>query len=688
MERPRIVNRITYEGDRSLAVTHKKAAVRLLDSCRLHASFSRLGTYNMRKEMDDGTIIEAQIVGGVPSARVIAPFGDKAKTEKAWKAPVFVVVVGNEVIGYKVALVPTVKDATPKLKKMGSMNEIMRVLPPVNQRERYVRRYSVKTDLRSYETGEPFLELYVPEGESTIQLFPGEKEVLGPRCDPETFQGTHCPYSPVNPIIVTCHEEVASSTGLLDQFAINGLEHFIDLGYTARAWNYQRQNQSSYWAEKREATYSATAAPTFLSFGVDLVRRRGFSAVIESPGDSLTTYGLLTTQRWRCTDEWTDIDFEEPFEAYGLIAMVCLTVERINTPVGRAIVLSDKTPILSAIHGVYNSDPDQFTMGKSEPMTYPIESEVYDSVIGEKDECISNPSKPLKMYSYTRPDFFHSWGESYKGKFVSPLTKYITSKNTPAFIAYSQQSGTSGLTYNNVLFKNISFAAEHDTGVVEVYFKSFLEAEFSYNEDTEVFDKTAIRQVAVGASGYDTDYFLHNLRRVFETFRADDLQSGLLTVDSPEAVKGTIMAYLFDWQEDGAGMLDDLEVFDRINDLRGSLGLAPLAWSHDLSVAARIHAEDMATHHFLGHIGSDNSVPGQRIDGTGFSGLAREHLIIGENCAAGQDTAALAVEAWINSPPHYAAMVHPQFLEIGIGLCLDETGKAYWCTTFAGDADA
>lgn len=686
MERPKIVNKIVYDGDRGLAVTYKKAALRLLESCRLHASFNRLGVYSMSRKMDDGTVIEAQVIGGVPTVKVTSPRVPVRKPENEWTNPTLVVVVGNEQVGYKVALVPTTETLTPKVRKYDTMREIMRMLPPVRQRELFVRRYAAKTDLRAYDVGEPLNDLYVVDGE--IHFFPDEVEIDGPRCNPPT-EG-HCPYSPVNPDIVTCHSEVNGSTPLLEPLLPSDIEHTVELGFTARAWCYRREGDSSYWAEKREVTYAASAATNRLSFNLDVVRRRGYSTAEVYAGDCLMNHGLLVTERWKCTEEWQDTS-ATPYEQYGLAAVVELIVERIETPVGRAYVLGDKAPTLDAIHGVYNSDPDQFTMGKSEPFTYPIDSEIYRAIVKEKDDCRADPALPLGMYAYTDPAFFYSWGVEYRGQFLCPLTKYVTpGLGTPGLVKVYMDGGVgTGPTYNNMALKGFSLAVEHDTGETQVYFRNFLEGHFIFNGHVEplgIFEKVSVRQISIGRSSHKTLALVENLRRVFEFFRADDLAEGLLTADDPEPVKGTVMAYLFDWQADGAqGLVEDLEIFDRINALRASLGKPPYAWSHDLSVAARIHAEDMATHHFLGHIGTDGSTPGQRIDGTGLAGLAVQSLIIGENCAMGQETPREAVEAWIASPPHYAAMIHDKFTEIGIGVVADESGKMYWCTTFAGD---
>lgn len=41
----------------------------------------------------------------------------------------------------------------------------------------------------------------------------------------------------------------------------------------------------------------------------------------------------------------------------------------------------------------------------------------------------------------------------------------------------------------------------------------------------------------------------------------------------------------------------------------------------------------------------------------------------GENLAEGYTTSVSAVDAWINSPGHYANLVRPQFHRVGFGIC-------------------
>ena len=95
----------------------------------------------------------------------------------------------------------------------------------------------------------------------------------------------------------------------------------------------------------------------------------------------------------------------------------------------------------------------------------------------------------------------------------------------------------------------------------------------------------------------------------------------------------------------------ELEVFRLTNFEREKAGLAPCIWDEDLARAARKHAEDLSTN-MRGHIGSDGSTPNERI--------AREtnrFRYAGENALLGGSTPEKAVQAWMNSPGHRAAIL-------------------------------
>jgi len=105
----------------------------------------------------------------------------------------------------------------------------------------------------------------------------------------------------------------------------------------------------------------------------------------------------------------------------------------------------------------------------------------------------------------------------------------------------------------------------------------------------------------------------------------------------------------------------------------------PLALSASLSEAALIHAQDMSTHNFFEHEGSDGSTPAVRVTRVGYVWKT-----VGENIAAGPTTAAAVVNGWLDSPGHCANIMAPQFREMGIAYASNSKSDAgiYWSQEF------
>lgn len=99
------------------------------------------------------------------------------------------------------------------------------------------------------------------------------------------------------------------------------------------------------------------------------------------------------------------------------------------------------------------------------------------------------------------------------------------------------------------------------------------------------------------------------------------------------------------------------------NDLRQSLNLKSLTESNILNQAAYNKAEDMLLQQYFAHIGPD----GKRVSGW-LKALGYDYHIAGENLAMGFASAEEVVEAWQNSPTHYANLVDPSFTEIGVSM--------------------
>ncbi len=115
-----------------------------------------------------------------------------------------------------------------------------------------------------------------------------------------------------------------------------------------------------------------------------------------------------------------------------------------------------------------------------------------------------------------------------------------------------------------------------------------------------------------------------------------------------------------------------------VNGHRTAAGLVPLAADSRLTSAAQSHANDMANRRVMTHTGSDRSNAGQRIAVHGYGAT-----MWAENVAAGQATAADAVNAWMNSSGHRANILNKQLVNIGVAAATGSNGVTYWTMVFA-----
>jgi uncharacterized protein YkwD len=112
----------------------------------------------------------------------------------------------------------------------------------------------------------------------------------------------------------------------------------------------------------------------------------------------------------------------------------------------------------------------------------------------------------------------------------------------------------------------------------------------------------------------------------------------------------------------------------------GNFGPAPaLAWNDLLTQAAAGHSQDMVTHNFFSHTGSNGSSLGQRVTAVGYNWSA-----VGENIAAGQTSINGVVDEWIASPGHCANIMNPTFVHVGVA-CINGTSSNTYSTYWTMD---
>jgi uncharacterized protein YkwD len=134
--------------------------------------------------------------------------------------------------------------------------------------------------------------------------------------------------------------------------------------------------------------------------------------------------------------------------------------------------------------------------------------------------------------------------------------------------------------------------------------------------------------------------------------------------------------------------LDAISIFDTtyqnqvitlINQQRASRGLPALSTNALLTNAATTHTVDMASNNFFSHTGSDGSQPGDRITAAGYNWITW-----GETIAAGYQTPADVVNAWMQSQGHSEILLSTDYEDVGIGYISlsGTTYGSYWTAVF------
>jgi len=110
-----------------------------------------------------------------------------------------------------------------------------------------------------------------------------------------------------------------------------------------------------------------------------------------------------------------------------------------------------------------------------------------------------------------------------------------------------------------------------------------------------------------------------------------------------------------------AGADEAGQVLAAVNQQRAKAGCAALVTNPKLEAAAQVQARAMAEKNFFGHGGK-----------AGFAGRIKaqgyRYSLAAENIAAGQKTAAAAVQAWMDSSGHRKNMLNCRLRETGIAM--------------------
>lgn len=101
-----------------------------------------------------------------------------------------------------------------------------------------------------------------------------------------------------------------------------------------------------------------------------------------------------------------------------------------------------------------------------------------------------------------------------------------------------------------------------------------------------------------------------------------------------------------------------------------------LRWNEVPAKAALVHSSDMAAQRYFSHQGTEGRAVSDRATQAGY-----RWRLIGENIAAGQDSADEVVAGWLDSPGHCTNIMNPRFTQMGSAFAISgdpQSGRVYW----------
>ncbi|HRH23571.1 MAG TPA: CAP domain-containing protein [Candidatus Magasanikbacteria bacterium] len=106
----------------------------------------------------------------------------------------------------------------------------------------------------------------------------------------------------------------------------------------------------------------------------------------------------------------------------------------------------------------------------------------------------------------------------------------------------------------------------------------------------------------------------------------------------------------------------DERVIDLTNEIRAREGIPLLEYSERLAQSSLHKALDMTEQQYFEHVSPQGKRLRDFLKDVGYA-----YSIAGENLAVGFSSPESMVEAWVESPTHYANLIDPDFNDIGIG---------------------
>lgn len=106
-----------------------------------------------------------------------------------------------------------------------------------------------------------------------------------------------------------------------------------------------------------------------------------------------------------------------------------------------------------------------------------------------------------------------------------------------------------------------------------------------------------------------------------------------------------------------------------VNAIRAEQRLGPLVPAGALALAAQRHGTDMVNRRYFAHDSPSGGTPDKRARRAGY--IRGQCWVVGENlgwAVPGANSAETVVTAWMESPPHRAIILDPEFRQMGVGV--------------------
>ena len=119
------------------------------------------------------------------------------------------------------------------------------------------------------------------------------------------------------------------------------------------------------------------------------------------------------------------------------------------------------------------------------------------------------------------------------------------------------------------------------------------------------------------------------------------------------------------------------EIVRLVNQEREKVGSKPLIINSELCKVAQLKAEDLRDNNYYAHISPTYGAPRDMMRNFGI-----KFKVAGENLTRGQRTPADTMTAFMNSEPHKINILYPDYEQIGVGFCRNQSGRPFWVQMF------